>query len=225
MSYLARRKSIDYLPNDRAALVAFRVRAIETFTLSDMMFINADTLDSLQIIQSENHPNSHMQGPNKSTSGSKESLSVYGLFHHLASTPQGKQKLRQIFLRPSTDLNVIGERINTSVVLLRPENEPALEKMVKSLKKIKDMRSVVIHLQKGVTDVTGKGSSIHRGVWSSIQGFTFHTLKIIEAIRELGDVRMLAIATKVRCPPRTELRYLLTACRLVRFSLKFNHIT
>lgn len=191
LSYISRRKNIDYLPNDRAALVAFRTRTIEMFMLSDQMFINADTLASLQIIQSENHPNSH-----KSSSGAKESLSVFGLFFHLAHTPQGKQKLRQIFLRPSKNLDVIDERLNTLNILLRPENSPLLDNINKSLKHIKDIRSVVIHLQKGITDM-GKGSSIFRGVWANIRSFTFHTLKILEAVRELSGGRLLAICNKV----------------------------
>jgi DNA mismatch repair protein MSH5 len=191
LSYISRRKNIDYLPNDGAALVAFRTRTIEMFTLSDHMFINADTLASLQIIQSENHPNSQ-----KSSSGAKESLSVFGLFFHLAHTPQGKQKLRQIFLRPSVNLDVIEERLNTLNILLRPENSASLDNINRSLKHIKDIRSVVIHLQKGITDM-GKGSSIFRGVWANIRNFTFHTLKIIEAVRELNDGRLLAICNKV----------------------------
>lgn len=186
MSYLSRRKTIDYLPNDRAALVAFRIKTIEMFTLSDMMFINADTLASLQIILSEAHPNSHMQGPNKATSGAKESLSVYGLFHHLASTPQGRQKLRHIFLRPSIDLSVIRERLNNTVVFLRPENQPVLEKVIRSLKKIRDIHTVVIHLQKGANDVPGRGPTMQRGIWAGIRNFIFHTLKILEALNEFN---------------------------------------
>lgn len=194
LSYLSRRKNIDYLPNDGAALVAFRTRTIELFTLSEQMFINADTLASLQIIQSENHPNSH-----KSSSGAKESLSVFGLFFHLAHTPQGKQKLRQIFLRPSTNMEVIEERLNTLNILLRPENSTSLDSINRSLKHIKDIRSVVIHLQKGINDL-GKGNNIFRGVWANIRNFTFHTLKILEAIRELCDGHLLVICNKVsRC--------------------------
>lgn len=191
LTYLSRRKSIDYLPNDQAALVAFRIRTIEMFTLSDQMFINADTLASLQIIQSENHPNSH-----KSSSGAKESLSVFGLFFQLAHTPQGKQKLRQIFLRPSIDLNVIEERLNTLTVLLRPENSSSLDRIRKNLKHIKDIRSVVIHLQKGINDM-GKGNAIFRGVWANIRNFTFHTLQILEALGDLSDGRSLTISKKV----------------------------
>ncbi|TVY50120.1 MutS protein-like protein [Lachnellula occidentalis] len=183
--------NIDYLPNDEAALVAFRIRTIEMFTLSDQMFINADTLASLQIIQSENHPNSH-----KSSSGAKESLSVFGLFVHLAHTPQGKQRLRQIFMRPSMNLSVIEERLGALKILLRPENSSSLENISRSLKHIKDIRSVVIHLQKGTNDL-GKGNSIFRGVWANIRNFTFYTLKILEAIHEIYDGRSLAISNKL----------------------------
>ncbi|KAF7936017.1 uncharacterized protein EAE98_002236 [Botrytis deweyae] len=193
LNYLGRRRSVDYLPNDEAALIAFRVRTIEMFSLTDMMFVNADTLSSLQIIQSESHPNSHMQGPNKSTSGSKESLSVFGLFYHLASTPQGKQKLRKMFMRPSIDILVIKERLFTIGVFLIPENGPILQEVHRSLKSVKDIRTVVIHLQKGVSGGSTKATAIKSGVWGSILSFTYHSLKILEALRGLtGDKTIIA---------------------------------
>ncbi len=200
LSYLLRRKSIEYLSGDEAAQLAFRIRTIEMFSLSNMMFINSDTMASLQILQSESHPNSHMQGPSSATSGAKESLSVFGLFHHFASTPQGKYKLRQVFLRPSLDLAIIEERQATIGILIKPENSPALEKMVKSLKKIKNIRTVVIHLQKGISGAPIRGSEMHRGVWANLQQFTFHTLKILEAVSELFEGQTLLIVSKVRIP-------------------------
>ncbi|KAH6678282.1 muts domain V-domain-containing protein [Halenospora varia] len=194
LGHISRRKNIEYLPNDRAALVAFQIRTIEMFTLADQLFINSDTLASLQIMQSENHPNSLMQGSN--SSGAKESLSVYGLFCHLARTPQGKQKLRQIFLRPSTDLMLIRERLHTISIFLRPENSPSLDNLHGYLKNIKDIRSVVIHLQKGISN-TAKASTIYRGVWASLRNFAHYTLRILEAIRELSDSRSLRIVDQL----------------------------
>ncbi|RAL65195.1 hypothetical protein DID88_001301 [Monilinia fructigena] len=193
LSYLGRRRSVEYLPNDEAALIAFRVQTIEMFSLADIMFVNADTLSSLQIIQPESHPNSHMQGPNKSNSGSKESLSVFGLFYHLASTPQGRQKLRKMFLRPSIEISVIEERLWTISTFLNPENQPFLQEIHKSLKSVKDIRTVVIHLQKGASGSFGKAKAIKKGVWGSIRSFSFHSLKILEALRGLaGNNTMIA---------------------------------
>ena len=203
LQYIGRRKNIEYLPNDEAALVAWRLRTVEMFTLSDMMFVNADTLASLQIIQSENHPNSHMQGPDKSTSGAKEGLSLYGLFYHLARTPQGKQKLRRLFLRPSTDLAVIEERLNTISVMLRPENLPALEQISKSLKKVKDIQTVVIHMQKGISDLekcksgAGNGKAVQRGVWANIRTFAMQVLLILDGVREMSGGSTLGITSKL----------------------------
>lgn len=201
MSYLARRKTIEYLPGDQEALVAFNISTVEMFSLADMMFINADTLNSLQILQSEFHPNTHMQGPTKSNSGAKESLSVYGLFRQLAHTPQGKYKLRQVFLRPSLDLDLIQERHNTIAIFLRPNNAEALDIITHSLKRIKNICTVLIHLTKGINAPAAKGGAIKQSIWGSLQQFTFHSLKVVDAIRGIEDGEKLAIVGKVLLIP------------------------
>ncbi|KFY67615.1 hypothetical protein V496_01506 [Pseudogymnoascus sp. VKM F-4515 (FW-2607)] len=197
LSYLARRRTTEYLPGDHEALVAFHVGTIEMFSLANLMFINTDTLNSLQILQSEFHPNTHMQGPTKSNSGAKESLSVYGLFRQLAHTPQGKHKLRQVFLRPSLELSLIQERHNTIAVFLRSGNADALDTITHSLKRIKNIRTVLIHLMKGVSAPTSKGGAIKQGIWGSLQQFTFHSLKVVDAIRSIEDGENLAIVGKI----------------------------
>lgn len=132
-------------------------------------FLNSDTLAALQIIHSEVHPQAQNQGPTNTNSGSKEGLSVYGLFQNLARTPQGKALLRQYFLRPSLKMSVINERLNTASVFLRPENDHALKSIAKSLGQIKNMKTVMIHLRKGVSNGQGKGGGIRCGVWSSLR--------------------------------------------------------
>jgi DNA mismatch repair protein MSH5 len=131
--------------------------------------VNADTLASLQILQSESHPQSHNQGPTKASSGWKEGLSVYGLFHHLARTAQGKYNLRQYFLRPSLDIGIVNERLDTASVFLRPDNSGPLNMLVKSLGQIKNMKTVMIHLRKGISNGMSKGGGIKSGVWSSLR--------------------------------------------------------
>ncbi|KAJ9602597.1 hypothetical protein H2200_012790 [Cladophialophora chaetospira] len=121
ISYLQRRRSTAYLPGDPDANHAFRVAQLEMFTLKGTMLVNTDTLVSLQIIQPESHPNAFNQGPG--TSGAKESLSTYGLFHHHAKTPQGRVQLRQAFLRPSLDIDHINSRLDFISVFVRPENQ------------------------------------------------------------------------------------------------------
>lgn len=82
LSYVQRRRATTYLPGDHDAETFFRIGTVEMFSLRDSMFINADTLSSLQIVSTEAHPNVQQQGPsgNKINSGgSKEGLSLYGL--------------------------------------------------------------------------------------------------------------------------------------------------
>jgi DNA mismatch repair protein MSH5 len=148
----------------------FRISMLEMFSLRETMFVNADTLHSLQILGAESHPHSHNRGPNTSSSGTKEGLSVYGLFHHLARTPQGRFLLRQHFLRPSLNLDVINERLDTIGTFLRPENDAALEDLVAIMKNINNMRVMMINLRKGVGGATRGKNGFSRTVWASIRG-------------------------------------------------------
>ncbi|KAF2088890.1 hypothetical protein K490DRAFT_64102 [Saccharata proteae CBS 121410] len=197
LSYLQRRRAAGFLPGDQAANAMFRITTVEMFSLKDYMFINADTLASLQIMQSESHPHSHNQGPSKSNSGSKEGLSIYGLFHHLARTPQGKNLLRQYFLRPSMKLRVINERLDTVAFFTRPDNSAATDQLVKSLKTIKNIRVIMVNLRKGVSAVTGKKGGIASGVWATMRNFVFHALKIKDTISELNGAESLTICKKI----------------------------
>jgi len=132
------------------------------------MFVNADTLHSLQILGAESHPHSHNRGP--SSSGAKEGLSVYGLFHHLARTPQGRFLLRQNFLRPSLNLDIINERLETITTLLRPDNEAPMRELVKIMKNVGNMRVMMISLRKGIGGAAKRQGGFSRSVWSTIRG-------------------------------------------------------
>lgn len=147
----------------------FRVTTLEMFSLHETMFVNADTLQSLQILEAESHPHSHNRGPTKASSGAKEGLSVYGLFHHLARTSQGRFLLRQQFVRPSLNLDLIHERLRTVGVFVRAENDSALDMLITNLKNVGNMRVMLLGLRKGVgSSMTGR-SGFSKSVWASIR--------------------------------------------------------
>ncbi|KAF1968338.1 mismatch repair protein 5 [Bimuria novae-zelandiae CBS 107.79] len=198
LSYLQRRRAAAYLPGDHAAHEMFRTSSLIMFSLHDTMFINHDTLRSLQIMEYESHPNTHNQGPTKSSSGSKEGLSVFGLFHHLARTPQGKHLLRQCFLRPSMNLDLIHERLDTINTFLRPENSAPFEAIISSLKCSGNMRTTLINMRKGtIAGAAKNGKSTSSTLWMSIRRFAFHALKIKEMFHEVIGGEHLAIRAKV----------------------------
>lgn len=194
----------------------FQVTALKMFNLRDTMFINADTLHSLQILDAESHPHSHNRGPNQSSSGSKEGLSVYGLFHRFARTSQGRSQLRRYFLRPSLNINVINERLNAVSVFIRPDNQPVLQDLVKNLNSIGNMRVILLNLKKGVSGSTGGRTGLSRSVWVAIRAasdpksisrrqmanaaskFSFHALKVRDALQAILGVDSLPIRAKAR---------------------------
>lgn len=200
LSYLQRRRTTAYLPGDQASAAMFRVATVEMFSLSGSMFINADTLLSLQITSTESHPNAQNQGPPGKgwSSGAKEGLSVYSLFHHQAKTSQGRALLRQYFLRPSMNVAVINERLETISVLLRPDNTPCMDQLVDNLAKIKNMRILTVNVRKGISSGLDKSRGVSASVWPSIRHFVFHALRITDTLAELQGGERLAIRIKIR---------------------------
>lgn len=127
-----------------------------------------NTLSSLQILQSESHPNTFNQGPGKTSSLAKEDFCLYGLFHQHILTPQGKSLLRKHFLRPSVDLEVIVERHTILELLLLPANADARHKLSSCLKRIKNMRPVLTNLHKGLSNGKGAFGGFKGNIWDNL---------------------------------------------------------
>lgn len=127
-----------------------------------------NTLASLQILQTESHPNAFNQGPGKTSSRAKEDFSLYGLFHQNLLTPQGKNCLKQYFLRPSIEINVIRQRHNLLDVLLLPVNSSSQQNMQRALRKVKNMRPVMTSLHKGFSIGKGAFGGFKGTIWSTL---------------------------------------------------------
>lgn len=143
--------------------------------------IGSSALLSLQIIQSESHPNMFNQGPGTKSASGKEGLSVYGLFHRFAHTPQGRAKLKQIFFQPSVGLDTIRERHGFIGIFSRPDNMSALERITKSLKHIKNLRPVMINLHKGISTGSAKITGFKTTVWASLLAVCISYLLCVSA--------------------------------------------
>ncbi|GKZ53619.1 mutS protein msh5 [Aspergillus niger] len=167
LAYLQRRRASMSISNDRASGI-LRVSSVEMFALTGTMFVNGRTLLSLQIMESESHPSMVNHGPGRKSTSSKEGLSVYGLFQRFACTPQGRNQLKQMFLRPSVELDVINERHSFIGVYLRTDNFNSFDKMVKGLKHIKNLHYVMINLRKGISTGSGKIMGFKATVWATL---------------------------------------------------------
>lgn len=199
LSYIQRRRATAYLPGDGQASGLFRVDTIEMFSLAGSMFINTDTLLSLQIISTESHPNAQQHGPASkgASGGSKEGLSVYGLFQNFAKTGQGRALLRQYFLRPSQNKATIDERLDTVSVLTRPANNDCLRRLTESLGKIKNVRLYTVNLRKGISNGLNRNGKMPTTIWPNLCQFAFHALKITDILLELQGAERLAVVAKI----------------------------
>lgn len=199
LSYLQRRKATTFLPGDRDAEAMFRIATVEMFSLGGSMFINADTLQSLQITTTESHPNAQQQGPaSKNWSrGSKEGLSVYGLFHNLAKTAQGRHLLRQFFLRPSLNMDVINERHDAIGAFIRPENAATLGQIANTLAGVKDMRRVTTDLRRGIRSGVNNNQPITTSVWGRMRDYTFAALELTDLLTQVVGSEGLVVHRKI----------------------------
>ncbi|OQE40807.1 hypothetical protein PENCOP_c005G07611 [Penicillium coprophilum] len=194
LTYLQRRRAA--APSSFEDGNEYQIRALQMFNLRDTMWINSNTFTSLQIIQSESHPNMFKQGPGKKAGSGKESLSVYGLFQHFTYTPQGRTRLKQTFFRPSVDLDTIHERHDFIAVFSRPDNLAALDKMTKALKHVRNLRPVMVNLRKGISTGSAKIAGFKTTVWASLLAFAFYAIDISDALREVSGAHILTLRTK-----------------------------
>ncbi|KAL2020184.1 hypothetical protein VTK56DRAFT_8708 [Thermocarpiscus australiensis] len=196
LSDIERRRAAEHpLPYAEERL-AFRVRSIKMNTATDTMLLSADTLVSLQILQSELHPNPQTRSSNSSEPKAKESLSVSGLLQALASTAQGKRTIRRMLLRPTTDLGLIQERQTSIAVLLRAENRDAVKNMRKQLRKLKNTKTLLLHVRKGVDRARGQ-LSIRVGDWRALLRFAMVSAQLKQAALALSGGSRLTILSKI----------------------------
>ena len=193
---LHRRRSVGFLPDGQKSEFVFHVQSLESFSLSETMFISSEALQSLQIMRAEVHLNSQIWGPEPGDSGVKEDLSVYGLLHLLAYTPQGRNTLRQMFLRPSLNIDLIEERQQTISLLLHSENSEMISQAGAVLRRVKNAKTAISQLRRGV-DSPSSGRSFERGAWAILRGFSSQALRLREILGSVSGGEVVHTVRKV----------------------------
>ncbi|PKC07226.1 hypothetical protein RhiirA5_500820 [Rhizophagus irregularis] len=177
ISYISRAKITEGIPEDQP----LDISEIEQFSLKRFLHINSDALCSLQIFEDESHPNMHMRAR------SKEGLSLFGILNNTRTT-SGKQLLKQWFLRPTLDLDIIDERHRTIECFLQTDNLENSEQLVSCLKNIKNIPKIIDNM-KGNLNIKD---------WQSLLQFAFYCLKIRNIVRELNHSENIQIFTKIK---------------------------
>lgn len=102
------------------------------------IYITMKTYNSLSIIKEHVHP-SQIKGKGKS----KEGFSVLNLYDSMISTTHGKKLLRNWFLNPTYEIDILEERLYTVSFLLSKLSSVNFDKTKKFLKKIYDVTLVL----------------------------------------------------------------------------------
>lgn len=65
--------------------------------------------------------------------------------------------------------DVIDERLDTISVFLRPDNADAMNNLVKDLKSVRNIRTIMTNLHKGVSNGGAKSGGFFKNVWVGIR--------------------------------------------------------
>ncbi|GAA6033865.1 hypothetical protein JCM8097_000376 [Rhodosporidiobolus ruineniae] len=158
----------------------FEVRGLELLKLDKVMHINSDALTSLQIFSDEAHASVH-------SSASKEGLSLFGIVN-IARTPLGRVLMKQWFLRPSLEVDVINSRHAAVECFLRSENQHVVDAISSHLRNIKNVPRTVKALQSGRGGV---------GDWTAAWKVFFGMVMIRDAVANLVHRKGVEVVDKI----------------------------
>lgn len=132
--------------DDTNGSLMYGVRRVKIWTMADTMFLNNDTMTSLQIFADDSRPSLRQQGQQHDRGNG--GLSLFGIIN-LTRTPQGYGCLKGWFLRPSLDPEVISGRHAAIQVFIRPDNSAAVAGITRSLRQVVDVGKTLVSLKKG----------------------------------------------------------------------------
>ena len=110
---------------------------LKIFTLDDLLFIDDNTRSSLQIFQRERHPSVY-----KSFGEGKEGLSLFGIMNHTKSA-QGSALLKEWFMRPSMDMEMLQQRQAAVAFFVEPANIESVSALKDALRNTKNIMGII----------------------------------------------------------------------------------
>ncbi|TWU73973.1 MutS protein msh5 [Metarhizium rileyi] len=148
--------------------------SIKTFNLASFVALGPETLQALQIIRSELHPNSQYWGGRGQKQDQKESLSIYGLFQDHSHTPQGRAKLYRLVLHPVSNITIIRNRQQAIALFLLPQNAARTRQITEVIRGIRDAKVYALELRDLIIGLTD--DSNHHFIRTTIPKFNRESL-------------------------------------------------
>ncbi|KAI0076331.1 hypothetical protein K474DRAFT_1708271 [Panus rudis PR-1116 ss-1] len=178
LDHITRIRAVGELDDD--GIGGLEIKAIENFTLKEVMQINADALQSLQVFDVENHASIN-------SDKTKEGLSLYGILNNTKTT-FGRVLLREWLIRPSMSMATLSARHDAVECFMRPENSTLADTMHGHLLGIKNVPKTLAVLKAGKAKVSD---------WQAIVKLAFHTMMIHDSIPELSHASHVDVTKKL----------------------------
>uniref|UniRef100_A0A0R0LCR4 DNA mismatch repair protein MSH5 n=1 Tax=Glycine max TaxID=3847 RepID=A0A0R0LCR4_SOYBN len=130
LAILENERIVDTLEQKESGNTSITIDSLAEISLNNFLKLDTTAHEALQIFQIDKHP-SHM-----GIGRAKEGFSVFGMMNKCV-TPMGRRLLRNWFLRPILDLEVLNYRLNSiSFFLCSEELVASLRETLKSVKDI-----------------------------------------------------------------------------------------
>lgn len=169
------------------------VTEICPFKLADVLTMDENTIKALHIFRDEYHPSVYKLG-----SGMKEGLSLFGIFNQ-CSTPLGAKQLRLMFLTPSTNLNILQQRLQTVAFFAAQHNADVITSLRSHLRHVKNVHAILARMSSGHHSTAD---------WFSLYKTMQNAIQIVEICR--GQMQAIEIFKQISSSLTGNLIYLVT---------------
>ncbi|KAL9316661.1 hypothetical protein ACSQ67_017662 [Phaseolus vulgaris] len=136
LAILENERIVDTLEQKESGNTSISIHSVAEISLNNFLKLDAAAHEALQIFQIDKHP-SHM-----GIGRAKEGFSVFGMMNKCV-TPMGRRLLRNWFLRPILDLEVLNYRLNCvsfyGLISFFLRSEELVASLRETLKSVKDI--------------------------------------------------------------------------------------
>ncbi|XP_027368588.1 DNA mismatch repair protein MSH5 [Abrus precatorius] len=199
LTILENERIVDTLEQKESGNKSITIDSVAEISLNNFLKLDAAAHEALQIFQTDKHP-SHM-----GIGRAKEGFSVFGMMNKCV-TPMGRRLLRNWFLRPILDLEVLNYRLNSISFFLCSEDIVA--SLRETLKSVKDIPHLLKKFDSPSSICTSSDwTALLKSICALLHVNKIFEVGISEGLREELKYLNLDIVEKASSCITTELAY------------------
>ncbi|CAK9321791.1 unnamed protein product [Citrullus colocynthis] len=199
LAILENERIVDTLEQKELGTSSITIDSVIEISLNSFLKLDARALEALQIFQTDKHP-SHM-----GIGRAKEGFSVFGMMNKCV-TPMGRRLLRNWFLRPLLDLEILNKRLNAISFFI--SSDELMHSLRETLKIVKDIPHILKKFNSpSSTYSSGDWTAFLKSICSLLHVNKIFEVGMSENLRENMKHLNLDIVEKANTCITTELAY------------------